>query len=79
LDEDYIKAIKLPKQNPLEANLYTLEEIETDKMTTLEKVINLNNLKEAIEKKLEKIHWKELQAKPVVIDLEFKDNLYRIL
>jgi len=55
LTEEYIKTIKLPKQNPLEANLYTLEEIETDKMTTLEKLINLDNLKEAIEKKLERI------------------------
>ena len=51
MSAEYIKSIKLPKQHSSDIHVYTLEEIETDKMTTLEKLIHLENLKEALEKK----------------------------
>jgi hypothetical protein len=56
IDKDYIKNIKLPRYKSSRAyNLLTIDEIDSDKLTTLEKLNHLDNLKKEIEKRLKKL------------------------
>jgi len=50
LSKEEVKAIKLPRWRT--EGFLTLDEIETDKLSTLEKLIHLENLKKEIEMRL---------------------------
>jgi hypothetical protein len=50
LTKEEVKAIKLPRWRT--EGFLTLDEIETDKLSTLEKLIHLENLKKEIEMRL---------------------------
>ena len=53
VEEEYIKAIKLPKaRKDCVAKYFTVEEIDTDRFTTVEKLLFCEQLIEEINKKL---------------------------
>ena len=79
-----VKSIKLPKnKNPIFSNLYTLEEvhllkpklqIETDKLTNIEKLVHLERLQKAIVKKLEKMKRQKKLRQPILVDFHLETD-----
>jgi len=69
LSPEFVKTIKLPRpRNGPFTEIFSLEEIESDKFATLEKIIHLESLKKVIEKRLST--ETEVPQDEVVINLQ---------